>query len=103
MLCLHPTRSWSVSGGTPTSGKFYFGGDTGYRSVPKGFPREEEHLLPHCPAFTEIGARLGPFDLGLIPIGACVDHMRSTLLHSALHCSDGLYSTLLHSALHCFY
>jgi N-acyl-phosphatidylethanolamine-hydrolysing phospholipase D len=38
--------------------------------VPAGVPREDEHLLPHCPAFAEIGERLGPFDLGLIPIGA---------------------------------
>jgi N-acyl-phosphatidylethanolamine-hydrolysing phospholipase D len=69
---LHTTtrRSWSVDGGTPDSGRFYFGGDTGYRSVPAGVPREDEHLLPHCPAFAEIGERLGPFDLGLIPIGA---------------------------------
>ena len=32
---------------------FYFAGDTGY-----------------CPAFAEIGARLGPFDLAAIPVGA---------------------------------
>lgn len=29
-----------------------------------------EHNYPHCPAFTEIGKFRGPFDLGLIPIGA---------------------------------
>lgn len=33
--------------------KFWFGGDTGYRQK----------------IFTEIGRRLGPFDLGLIPVG----------------------------------
>ena len=37
---------------TPT-GKFYFAGDSGYNQT-----------------FKEIGARLGPFDLALIPIGA---------------------------------
>lgn len=26
--------------------------------------------LPHCPAFKQIGELRGPFDLGLIPIGA---------------------------------
>ena len=42
--------SWALAG--PTK-KVYFGGDTGY-----------------TPAFAEIGARLGPFDLTLLPIGA---------------------------------
>ncbi|KAK9833519.1 hypothetical protein WJX81_000714 [Elliptochloris bilobata] len=32
---------------------FYFAGDTGY-----------------CPAFAEVGSRLGPFDLAAIPVGA---------------------------------
>jgi L-ascorbate metabolism protein UlaG (beta-lactamase superfamily) len=36
-----------------TAGRFYFAGDSGY-----------------CPAFREIGARLGPFDLALLPVGA---------------------------------
>jgi L-ascorbate metabolism protein UlaG (beta-lactamase superfamily) len=31
----------------------------------------ERHAhLPHCPAFAAVGALRGPFDLGLIPIGA---------------------------------
>ena len=65
--------SWSVvSGGK----KVWFGGDTGYRSVPE-LPRDiddydEEHVYPHCPAFKDIGDLRGPFDLGLIPIGAYV-------------------------------
>ena len=29
-----------------------------------------EHDYPHCPAFKQIGDLRGPFDLGLIPIGA---------------------------------
>ena len=47
-----------------------------YRSVPE-LPKDvddydEEHVYPHCPAFQEIGKLRGPFDLGLIPIGAYV-------------------------------
>ncbi len=40
--------------------------------VPEGaddYGAEYAHL-PRCPAFNEIGERKGPFDLGLIPIGA---------------------------------
>lgn len=48
--------------------------DTGYRSVPE-LPEEEndydeKYNYPTCPAFKEIGDLRGPFDLGLIPIGA---------------------------------
>jgi N-acyl-phosphatidylethanolamine-hydrolysing phospholipase D len=49
--------------------KIYFGGDTGYRSVPHGFEGDES-TLPGCPAFKEIGEAVGPFDFSLIPIGA---------------------------------
>ena len=31
---------------------------------------EDYAHLPHCPAFKQIGDLRGPFDLGLIPIGA---------------------------------
>lgn len=82
--------SWSVESGGK---KIWFGGyfrlpfnelqaqwlinthrDTGYRSVPD-LPEEEDdydekHNYPTCPAFKEIGRHRGPFDLGLIPIGA---------------------------------
>ena len=64
--------SWSiVSGGK----NLWFAGDTGYRTVPEMPASEwdysEKHSdLPHCPAFAEIGELRGPFDLGLIPIGA---------------------------------
>lgn len=49
--------------------------DTGYRAVPQ-LPAgvddygEEFKDLPVCPAFKQIGELRGPFDLGLIPIGA---------------------------------
>ncbi|KAF1812867.1 Metallo-hydrolase/oxidoreductase [Eremomyces bilateralis CBS 781.70] len=63
--------SWSVESGGK---KLWFGGDTGYRGVPSLPPSEDdygpEHDYPHCPAFKSIGELRGPFDLGLIPIGA---------------------------------
>ncbi|XXG95942.1 hypothetical protein Hte_002218 [Hypoxylon texense] len=68
--------SWAVTSGTPTTKSVWFGGDTGYRSVvgtPRGtkddYGPEWQHL-PTTPQFRQIGERLGPFDLGLIPIGA---------------------------------
>ena len=48
--------------------------DTGYRAVdelPEGTDDYDPKLnYPHCPAFKQIGRLRGPFDLGLIPIGA---------------------------------
>ena len=64
--------SWSINSGGK---KLWFGGDTGYRTVPE-LPTSEWDYgekysnLPHCPAFAQIGQHRGPFDLGLIPIGA---------------------------------
>jgi len=81
--------SWAVSSGGKTA---WFGGDTGYRAVPKpsssssssertrkdDLPGHNDDNddnndyahLPHNPDFSEIGRLRGPFDLGLIPIGA---------------------------------
>ncbi|KAH7078126.1 beta-lactamase superfamily domain-containing protein [Paraphoma chrysanthemicola] len=64
--------SWSVESG---GSKVYFAGDTGYRTVPHLPPGTDDYSaayahLPHCPAFAQIGTHRGPFDLGLIPIGA---------------------------------
>ena len=64
--------SWSISSGDK---KVWFGGDTGYRSVPVELPKDVDdydprYNYPHCPAFAQIGEHRGPFDLGLIPIGA---------------------------------
>ncbi|KAK7556653.1 Zn-dependent hydrolase/oxidoreductase [Phyllosticta citricarpa] len=64
--------SWSITSGGK---KLWFAGDTGYRAVPE-LPRGEDDYgakhadLPRCPAFKQIGDLRGPFDLGLIPIGA---------------------------------
>lgn len=48
--------------------------DTGYRAVdevPSGDDDyDPKYKFPSCPAFKQIGDLRGPFDLGLIPIGA---------------------------------
>ncbi|KAI9269412.1 beta-lactamase superfamily domain-containing protein [Sporodiniella umbellata] len=70
--------SWCIEGVTDnvTRGKVFFGGDTGYRSIPQDTPPEQQYdltfldKLPFCPAFKEIGEKFGGFDLALIPIGA---------------------------------
>ncbi|KAL9074154.1 MAG: hypothetical protein Q9157_004483 [Trypethelium eluteriae] len=63
--------SWSIESGGK---KIWFGGDTGYRSVDELPAGEDDYdpkyNKPHCPAFKQIGDLRGPFDLGLIPIGA---------------------------------
>ncbi|KAL9048389.1 MAG: hypothetical protein Q9162_007753 [Coniocarpon cinnabarinum] len=64
--------SWSIESGAR---KVYFAGDTGYRSVPEHSEGEDDYGekyedLACCPAFKQIGDLRGPFDLGLIPIGA---------------------------------
>ncbi|KAI0407168.1 NAPE-hydrolyzing phospholipase D [Xylaria palmicola] len=64
--------SWGIRSGEKT---VWFGGDTGYRTVPKvaegldDWAPELQHL-PVCPQFRQIGEHLGSVDLGLIPIGA---------------------------------
>lgn len=49
--------SWAVEG---SGKKLYFAGDTAYRAKDSPSP---------CPAFAQIGEHIGPFDLGMIPIG----------------------------------
>ncbi|KAI0864474.1 NAPE-hydrolyzing phospholipase D [Xylaria cubensis] len=64
--------SWGIKSSEKT---VWFGGDTGYRTVPKiaegidDWGPEFQHL-PVCPQFRQIGEHLGSVDLGLIPIGA---------------------------------
>lgn len=65
--------SWAVQhkpADGSTGASVWFGGDTGYSSIPPGASAEEIAQLPPCPAFKEIGERLGPFNLSLVPIGA---------------------------------
>lgn len=87
--------SWAVKSAAKS---VYFAGDTGYRSIPAAVLAAEggedlshtyggEHLadLPTNPDFAHVGALRGPFDLGLIPIGA----YRPRLLMSPLHAGPG--------------
>jgi N-acyl-phosphatidylethanolamine-hydrolysing phospholipase D len=69
--------SWGVTSGTDTAKakSVWFGGDTGYRTVPELPAGTDDYGpefqdLPRCPQFRQIGEQRGPFDLGLIPIGA---------------------------------
>lgn len=63
--------SWSIESGGK---KVWFAGDTGYRAVPELSKGVDDYapdqVHPRCPAFKQIGDLRGPFDLGLIPIGA---------------------------------
>ena len=58
--------SWAVKSGAHS---VFFGGDTGYRAVAAEDEAARERA-PACPSFAHIGALRGPFDLGLLPIGA---------------------------------
>lgn len=74
--------SWSIASGGKS---VWFAGDTGYRCVPEGMeelgPGFDE--LPRNPQFAQIGDLRGPFDAGLIPIGAY--HPR--FMYSGVHAS----------------
>ncbi|KAH7359151.1 NAPE-hydrolyzing phospholipase D [Plectosphaerella cucumerina] len=74
--------SWAVI----TGGKsVWFGGDTGYRAVPRDgmdLDSPEFLALPVCPQFKEIGDHRGPFDLGLIPIGAYYPRIAFSGMHA---------------------
>ncbi|KAK3321676.1 beta-lactamase superfamily domain-containing protein [Apodospora peruviana] len=74
--------SWAVSSGGKS---VWFAGDTGYRNVPEGIdelgPGFDE--LPRNPQFTQIGQLRGPFDVGLIPIGAYHPRMMYSPVHAS--------------------
>ncbi|KAJ3297406.1 hypothetical protein HDU79_003753 [Rhizoclosmatium sp. JEL0117] len=60
--------------------KFFFGGDTGYRTVLQG---DSEDDVATCPAFREIHSHFGDTDLAALPIGAYAPRH----LLSNVHCS----------------
>ncbi|EFZ02426.1 beta-lactamase superfamily protein [Metarhizium robertsii] len=76
--------SWAVKSGDKS---VWFGGDTGYRAVP-ALPAgtddygPEYEALPRCPQFKQIGELRGPFDLGLIPIGAYYPRVAFSAMHA---------------------
>lgn len=70
-VCESPSSAPAAEQGSK-SVKWYFSGDTGYRSVPKGTQpySDAEMNAVRCPAFKEIGEKFGGFDLALLPVGA---------------------------------
>ncbi|KAL3453341.1 beta-lactamase superfamily domain-containing protein [Aspergillus insuetus] len=78
--------SWYVESG---GRKVYFAGDTGYRTVPELPDGVDDHApeynFPSCPAFKQVGEFRGPFDLGLIPIGAYDPRFFMSPIHSDPH------------------
>lgn len=77
--------SWSIESGGQ---KVWFAGDTGYRTVPDEVAEDEDDYdpkysdLPTCPVFKQIGDLRGPFDLGLIPIGAYLPRALMSPMHA---------------------
>ncbi|OQE38621.1 hypothetical protein PENCOP_c008G02015 [Penicillium coprophilum] len=78
--------SWAIESG---GSKVYFAGDSGYRSVDEVPEGEDDwdpkYNFPICPAFKQVGEFRGPFDLGLIPIGAYAPRHIFSPAHSDPH------------------
>lgn len=74
--------SWAITSGGKSA---WFAGDTGYRYVPEGIEELGPGFdkLPRNPQFAQIGQLRGPFDVGLIPIGA----YHPAFMYSAVHAS----------------
>jgi len=62
--------------------KYYFAGDTGYRSLPDECPEEKIDKYPYCPIFKQIGKIHGPFDLASIPIGPVTPPHMMSIVHT---------------------
>ncbi|WWC67746.1 uncharacterized protein I206_101658 [Kwoniella pini CBS 10737] len=75
--------SWAIKD-NHSKASVWFGGDTGYCTM-----KIDSHKLEDvpaegvCPAFKEIGERLGPFTVGLIPIGAYEPRTMFSPAHAA--------------------
>lgn len=77
--------SWaaqSVDKAGDTGASVWFGGDTGYCCV-EHETHEIDPSRPVCPEFKNIGERLGPFDLALIPIGAYAPRWFLSTVHNS--------------------
>ena len=76
--------SWSVESG---GAKVFFAGDTGYRTVPSVGADVDDYGPAYAhltvgPAFAQLGTHRGPFDLGLIPIGAYAPRWMFSAMHA---------------------
>ncbi|KAJ5105933.1 hypothetical protein NUU61_003280 [Penicillium alfredii] len=84
--------SWAIESGGK---KLYFAGDTGYKRVnelPDGEDYDDpKHNFPVCPAFKQVGEFRGPFDLGLIPIGAYAPRFIWSAAHAHPHDSVNIF------------
>ncbi|GME45772.1 putative n-acyl-phosphatidylethanolamine-hydrolyzing phospholipase d protein [Neofusicoccum parvum] len=73
--------------GSPSAAnkRLFFAGDSGYRSVPEAAQNDREAVerLSRCPAFAEVGATYGPFDLALLPIGCYSPRWFMSPVHAA--------------------
>lgn len=80
--------SWAVRSGDKS---VWFGGDTGYRAVAAAADDDDygpaHEALPRCPQFRHIG----PFDLGLIPIGAYRPRAAFSAVHADPHDAVDLF------------
>lgn len=69
--------------------------DTGYRAVPELPDNVDDYApeydLPICPAFKQVGEYRGPFDLGLIPIGAYQPRWIMSPMHANPHDSVRIF------------
>ncbi|KAK7001493.1 Zn-dependent hydrolase oxidoreductase family [Favolaschia claudopus] len=88
------TSSSSSAENTTPPARIYFGGDTGYRSVPSDTD-DGPDTLPVCPAFKEIGARFASgFDFAMIPIGAYQPRRAMSPVHCAPRDSVALFQDI---------
>ena len=88
-FCKTLWASWAIKSGSGPADErsVWFGGDTGYRSVPEMPDDEDDYSdrwahLPRNPQFKQIGELRGPFDLGLIPIGAYAPRWAFSRMHA---------------------
>uniref|UniRef100_A0A7S0ZM65 Metallo-beta-lactamase domain-containing protein n=1 Tax=Timspurckia oligopyrenoides TaxID=708627 RepID=A0A7S0ZM65_9RHOD len=83
--------SWAFIG---VRARVYYCGSTGYRIARRGqafLPYKEREDIPACPAFKEIGAKFGPFDLSFLPVANYTPRHMISSLHI-----DPMDATCLH-------
>ncbi|WWC87110.1 uncharacterized protein L201_001996 [Kwoniella dendrophila CBS 6074] len=75
--------SWAIKDAN-SNASVWFGGDTGYCTMKvDSHELEDSPEEKTCPAFKEIGNRLGPFTVGMIPIGAYEPRTVFSPVHAA--------------------